>query len=168
MPSYKCADRGSKCKWPHLDDAVAKWVPEKRESGLTITQTNIRRYAIKEARKLGLNEFTASAGWCTRFMRRHNFVLRKTKIAQKLPKELTEKVNNFLTFIIKHRKANEYKLSSIGNMDETPLNFDMPSNSTVNKMGEKSILIKTLGHEKTHFTVVLTCMADGTKLSREN
>ena len=165
MPSYKCADRGSKSKWPHLDDAVAKWVSENRENGLIVTRTNIRRYAIKEARKMGLPEFTASAGWCTRFMRRHNFVLRrKTKIAQQLPKELSEKINNFFTFVIKHRKANEYKLSSIGNMDETPLNFDMPSSSTVNKIGEKSILIKTTGHEKTHFTVVLTCMADGTKL----
>ena len=40
-------------------------------------------------------------------------------------------------------------------MDETPLNSDMPSNSKVNKIGEKSIFIKTTWHEKTHFTVVL-------------
>ena len=137
-PSYKCADRGSKCKWPHLDDTVAKWVSESREKGFIISRTNIRRYAMKEAKKMGLPEFTASAGWCTRFMKRHDFVIRrKTKIAQKLPKELTEKINNFLTFVTKHRKTNEYKLSCIGNMDETPLNFDMPSNSTVKQNRRK-------------------------------
>ena len=42
--------------------------------------------------------------------------------------------------------------------------FDMPSTRTVNKKGEKSVMIKTTGHEKTHFTVVLACMADGGKL----
>jgi len=44
------------------------------------------------------------------------------------------------------------------------MTFDLPSNSTVNKKGEKTILVKTTGHEKTHFTVALACMADGTKL----
>lgn len=105
-PSYKCANRGSKCKWPHLEDKVAKWVSEKRENGFIITRSNIRLYAIREARKMDIFEFIASAGWCTRFMKRHNFVRRrKTKIAQKkLPKELEEKINNFFSFVIKHRK----------------------------------------------------------------
>lgn len=34
----------------------------------------------------------------------------------------------------------------------------------VNAGGANTILIKTVGHEKTRFTVVLACMADGTKL----
>ena len=44
----------------------------------------------------------------------------------------------------------------IGNMDETPINFDMPPTRTVNPSGEKAILIKTTGNEKNHFTVVLS------------
>ena len=44
------------------------------------------------------------------------------------------------------------------------MNFDMPPNRTVNRKGCKTVLIKTTGHEKTRFTVVLACMADGTKL----
>ena len=43
------------------------------------------------------------------------------------------------------------------------MTFDLPSNRTVNAR-EKTVLIKTAGHEKTHFTVVLACMADGSKL----
>ena len=49
-------------------------------------------------------------------------------------------------------------------MDETPMTFDIPGNRTVHSKGEKTVLVKTTGHEKTHFTVVLACMADGTKL----
>lgn len=50
-------------------------------------------------------------------------------------------------------------------MDETPMFFDMASNRTVDNIGIKTVTIRTTGHEKTHFTAVLTCMADGTKLN---
>ena len=66
--------------------------------------------------------------------------------------------------MIRLRKKNDYDLQQIGNMDETPMNFDMPPSRTVNTAGEKSIIIKTTGNEKNHFTVVLACLADGTKL----
>ena len=42
--------------------------------------------------------------------------------------------------------------------------FDMPSARTVNAKGAKTVLVNTTGHEKSQFTVVLTCPADGTKL----
>ena len=52
----------------------------------------------------------------------------------------------------------------IGNADQTPLTFDMPSNSTVDSKGTKSVSIMTTGHEKDCFTVMLACLGDGTKL----
>ena len=42
--------------------------------------------------------------------------------------------------------------------------FDLPRNSTVHMIGDKTVSIKTSGHEKTHFTIILACLADGTKL----
>ena len=44
------------------------------------------------------------------------------------------------------------------------MTFDLPSNRTVAGIGDKTIMIKTTGHEKTHFSFVLSLMADGTKL----
>ncbi len=41
-------------------------------------------------------------------------------------------------------------------MDETPMQFDLPGNRTVNAKGDKTVMVKTTGHEKTYFTVVLT------------
>lgn len=49
-------------------------------------------------------------------------------------------------------------------MDEVPLTFDIPMGRTVAEKGEKSISVRMTGHEKSHFTVVLACCADGTKL----
>ena len=46
-------------------------------------------------------DFKATNSWCTRFMNRYNLVLReKTKIAQKLPRELDDKITSFHKFVI--------------------------------------------------------------------
>ena len=49
-------------------------------------------------------------------------------------------------------------------MDEVSLTFDVLSNRTVEVKGARMVAVKTTGHEKTHFTVVLASCADGTKL----
>lgn len=49
-------------------------------------------------------------------------------------------------------------------MDETPMAFNLPSNTTVEQRGTKTISILSTGHERANFTVVLSCLADGTKL----
>lgn len=74
------------------------------------------------------------------------------------------KIVDFQQFVIKKRTEVDYPMCRIGNMDETPMCFDMPSTRTINKKGDKTVMIRTTGHEKTHFTVVLTCTADGGKL----
>lgn len=49
-------------------------------------------------------------------------------------------------------------------MDETPCYFDLPSQSTVEMKGEKSVPVATSGYEKMRFTTVLACAASGRKL----
>lgn len=49
-------------------------------------------------------------------------------------------------------------------MDEVPLTFDIPVNHTVEKTGTSTISIRTTGNEKSSFTVVLGCQANGQKL----
>lgn len=66
--------------------------------------------------------------------------------------------------MIRQRVQHGYDLKQIANMDETPVSFDLPPSRTVHKAGGKTITIKTSGHEKANFTVVLACCADGTKL----
>ncbi|KAK7934312.1 hypothetical protein WMY93_005208 [Mugilogobius chulae] len=49
-------------------------------------------------------------------------------------------------------------------MDEVPLTFDIPVNRTVEKTGTRTVPILTTGNEKSSFTVVLGCQANGQKL----
>ena len=167
MPKTKRANRTGFSHYPDMEKDLKEYIEDKRQQGYAVSRLEIRLLAEKLVKNgsYGAINFKASAGWCTRFLERHNMSLRqKTKIAQKLPEDLTEKVQRFQKFVIKSRKTVDYPLERIANMDETPMCFDMPQNTTIDTKGAKTILIKTTGHEKTHFTVVLACCADGSKL----
>ncbi|GES76470.1 pogo transposable element with KRAB domain [Rhizophagus clarus] len=60
--------------------------------------------------------------------------------------------------------SNKWLDAYIRNMDETPVSFDLSANITVDELGARSVSIRTTGHERSNFTVVLTYMADGMKL----
>ena len=63
------------------------------------------------------------------------------------------------------RKKNRYPLHCIGNMDETAINLDIMADRTVDIKGTITVQVRGTGHEKTtRFTVMLSCMADGTKM----
>lgn len=99
--------------------------------------------------------FVASAGWCTRVMNHHGVCLH-------LHRDLEEKIESFQRLIIKYRKDYAFELSQIRNMDKTPMTFDCWSSRTVTGVGEKPVFIKTV--KKIHFTVVFSCLANGSKL----
>ena len=67
-------------------------------------------------------------------------------------------------FVIDLRKEYNFSLGDIGNIDETPMFFDMVGNRTVDVKGKNTVNIKTKGSDKAHFTTILACLADGTKL----
>ena len=163
--------RGKQCQLPHLEKELKEWIEDSRLKGFIITRPMIRIQALKLAKSQkhqeidGIKNFVASPHWCDRFMKREDLVLRcRTKIAQKLPAELEEKVTSFQRYTINLRKLYGYGLEAIGNMDETPLTFDLPANRTVDTRGTKTVMVKTSGHEKLHFTCVLSVTADGGKL----
>ena len=154
-------------KFPELEKELKEWIDEKRKAGIGISTTVIRLKAksMAKARNIAESEFKASVHWCHRFMDRHDLsIRRRTTISQKLPENFEDKLEKFQAFIIAERKKHKYELSLIGNADQTPLTFDMPSNSTVDSKGTKSVSIMTTGHEKDRFTVMLACLGDGTKL----
>lgn len=91
----------------------------------------IRIKALAMTDELNITGFQASNNWCTRFLCCNNLA-QKTKIAQKLPERLEEKIVDFHCFVLNSRKKGNYELVNIGNMDETTVWFDMPSVRTVN------------------------------------
>ena len=49
-------------------------------------------------------------------------------------------------------------------MDETTLQYNMPSNKTVHKIGAKTITIKTQQQEKLRISLILAICVNGKKL----
>lgn len=170
MPKGKKAARGRRPMFDALEKRLVGWIQESRMDGLIVTRTAIRIRALNllktpEFAQNKPSNFVASVGWCNRFMNRNNLCIRaRTKLAQKLPFQLENKIESFQRYVINLRKKYNFELSEIGNMDETPVLFDLPSNYTVDNKGAKTVFVKTTGHEKNRFTVVLACMADGTSL----
>lgn len=165
MPKNKCSNQVKKCQWPELEDKLIVWIKEQRQSGYIVTCNMICFKTLAITNELNITGFQASNNWCTRFLACNNLALRqKTKIAQRLPIDLEEKIVDFHPFVLNSRKKGNYELVNIGNMDEMPVWFDMPSARTVATRGEKTVTISTTGHKKSCFTVVLSCLADGTKL----
>jgi len=172
QPGLKRLNRGACPKYPALETALVTWVKEKRKKQYAVSRSMIQMKAKVLAQQrqwqaicYGIESFSFSNKWLDGFMNRNNLSNRRcTTIAQRLPDDLIEKQQAFLAFIMYRRIQYDYPLALIGNMDETPVSFDLPSNTTIDELGARSVSIRTTGHEKTNFTVVLTCMADGTKL----
>ena len=109
-----------------------------------------------EARRLAIEfsitDFAGTTSWCERFMRRNGLCMRtKPTIAQKLPREYERNIIEFHKYITNMRKKLCFEIGQLGNMDEVPLKFDVPSNKTVDVKGAKTIMIKTSGNEKTRW-----------------
>ena len=73
-------------------------------------------------------------------MKQNKLVLRqKTKISQRLPDDLEEKITSFQSFVIRARRSKNCSLVNIGNMDEMPVWFDMPTSKTADSVGAKTV-----------------------------
>uniref|UniRef100_A0A8C3EZS2 Brinker DNA-binding domain-containing protein n=1 Tax=Chrysemys picta bellii TaxID=8478 RepID=A0A8C3EZS2_CHRPI len=106
--------------FPERQKDLNNWVVECRQNGYIVTRTGICLCALQMSK----NDKYKS---CTRFMNCHGLCLRqRTKIAQKLPRDLEEKNKSFQRFMIKYRKEYAFELSQTGNMDETLMTFDLP------------------------------------------
>ena len=62
--------------------------------------------------------------------------------------DLVPKVTLFIMATRQLQHLKDYPLGSIGNMDEAPLWLDMPGATTITHSGERSVPVRTTGHEK--------------------
>jgi hypothetical protein len=58
------------------------------------------------------------------------------------------------------RRFRGYETSEIGNMDETPVWFEMPGKSTLAESGEKEVRVATTGHEKERLLRLLLMLTE--------
>ena len=81
-----------------------------------------------------------------------------------MPKDGLAKITNFVRFCEKQKKTFDFALGNITNMDEIPIWADMPTKTTVDQHGLKTVPIKSTGHEKQRMTVCLAIKADDSKM----
>ena len=93
--------------------------------------------------------FKASDGCLAKFMIRHSLTLwRQTSIQQKPPAQLEGKLTKFLVELKALREQHKFPLDLIINMDETPVCFDMTSNTTVERRGVREGIVRGTGAQK--------------------
>ena len=100
-------------------------------------------------------------------LKRNNFSIRcKTHVGQPLPDNCFYITSKFLNKIWSDRKYWSIDSFLIGNLDETPIFFNMIENRTVSFKGLKTVTIKTQNQDKCRCSVLLAITADGNKLPR--
>ncbi|KAL6470263.1 hypothetical protein MHYP_G00213820 [Metynnis hypsauchen] len=87
----------------------------------------------------------------------HLSIRARTTVAQRLPADYEEQLAIFRAYCSKRITEKKIQPSHITNMDEVPLTFDIPVNHTVEHKGTSTVSMRTTGHEKSAFTVVLGC-----------
>ena len=137
------------CHFPDMEDLLASWIREKRESSLAVHVKAIRTEAKKIFRDLygeDQRPFSASTGWLSRFLRRHKLVSRRvTSVGQLMPSNAPTSAKTFIKDVSNAISTGNIATNCIGNMDESPFWFDMPSNETYDFEGVKTVKSKTTG-----------------------
>lgn len=171
-PHIRKLNNGRPPKYPELENEIYGWVKNLRGALKPVTRSMVQLKAKALSKRSpyvtlypNISEAKFSDKWVDGFMTRHKLSnRRRTTVAQKLPEELQPALQEFLSLIVYRRIQFDYPLALIGNMDEVPMSFDLPTNVTIDDCGTNTVSLRTSGYEKSNYTVVLTCMADGAKL----
>ena len=151
-----------------IERNLVQWIFTMRGRNLMVSRKMIRRRAselFSECEDNTRTNFKVSRGWLDKFMKRNELAVRRRKtLAQKEPEKLIEKMMSFILFMQRARKNSNAGPAEIYAMDETAVWFDMVGASTVAANGAKSIPLKSTGHDKLRFTVILTVNGAGVKL----
>ena len=101
------------------------------------------REQVKSKFQSYCQESIASRGWLHKFSQRHRLALRRrTSVSRKLPKQLEEKLSGFYEIYAKFLKIGKHIRALVGNMDKTPVFFDMVPNKSFENKGSKSVTVR--------------------------
>ncbi|KAH8040398.1 hypothetical protein HPB51_010178 [Rhipicephalus microplus] len=84
----------------------------------------------------------------------------KFEVSDRLPKTYEEKQRPFLRYMSDLKAKQSFLLGQIGNADQTPIWFDIPSKRTMSKQEDRRVRLLTTGNMHNCFIVMLCCRAD--------
>ncbi|KAM7315654.1 hypothetical protein ISCGN_005437 [Ixodes scapularis] len=154
-------------QYPAVQEAVRKLVVDQGSKSLSVSYEDIecKARAIAVELNIARSELKILKKWVRNFMKRNGLSLRRqTTVCQKLPDTYEEKLQEFHCYVDDLRTRNSFMLGQIGNADQTPVWFDMPSRKTIAEKGCLQVNLLNTGNEHNRFTAMLCCTADGHKL----
>ena len=167
----KCLDGGVRKPFAvGLEDELLEWIYERRSTGLQVSRAMIphKAQAIHEQKCKAWQvspSFILSNSWVQKCMARNRLSERcRTTELQKDQDRLIGKLIAYILQVQRQQNRHSYSHSDIISMDQTAVWQYMLSSTTVDNVGEKSIRLKTTGHERSKVSVCLTAKADGIKL----
>ena len=157
--------QGHKARWPKLEDKLEQWVVEQRTAGRSVSTVLIKLKAVAIVSEMKINDFRGGPSWCFHFMKRcHLYIRTRTTMSQQLPSNYKEKLALFRTYCsnkISENKNNQNTLLTWMRYPHIQHTYEPHGRKT----GKSVVTIQMTGNEKPTFTVVLSCQADGQKLS---
>ena len=108
---------------------------------------------------------TCSWSWLQCFLSRHSLSYRRRSTNIIVDPDIVKTAqSNFFELLYK-TVGNNLDFVIFANMDETRFEADMPSSRTINKTGEKSVLIKTNNSDNVSYSVILAVLSNGFKFT---
>lgn len=163
---------GRRAFWPDVEAKLLEEFEELRRKGLKVKHWWFRTRAKQLMEKLHPEaDFKFSPGWFDRFKERAGISLRRsTNVSQHKPSDLEVKIRQFHLNIRRVASQGEnvgplgqFKLSTIANVDQTPLPFTFNGGEGYDTTGATTVWHRgaSSGLEKRQCSVQLTIFADG-------
>ncbi|XP_040267800.1 pogo transposable element with ZNF domain isoform X1 [Bufo bufo] len=143
-----------------VEEKLAEWVLTQREQQQPVNEESLFQKATKIGRSLE-GGFKISYEWAVKFMLRHCLSSHdKVAVANRLPSEMEDNAQTFISFVQRQIPSQDLPLSMIAAVDEISLFLDLEHLS-----GEqKESALQTVGTGEPWCDIVLTILADGSLL----
>ena len=121
-----------------IDQEILVWLLEMMDLHLPISLLALRKLNKSKIQSYW-QEFKASRDWLQKICQRHGLALlqRCTSFSKKLPKQQEDNLSGFCDMYAKFLKIKNYPVALVGNMDETPVFFNMVPNKSFAKKSSK-------------------------------
>ena len=157
--------KGPKVKYQEIYNKFIDFIEFNRKlfNPVTTWSLLLKMYEIEPSRK-NMN-IKSNMNLIYKFLIKYGYSFRtKTHIGQSMKESSLKDASLFWNEVYNNRLKYGFNTYGVGNMDETPIFFNMYPNKTIAKKGNKTILIKTQSQEKCRISVILCITADGEKL----
>lgn len=141
-----------------VEESLLRWFQQARNLNVPVSNSILQEKSINLALQLGVDNFSPTIGWLTRWKNRNNIVFKKTCEEKKdADFEAAENyLNNFIA-------SSNYAPNDIYNADETGLYYRALTNSTFDFKGNT---VNGCKKQMQRLTILLVCNMTGTDKRR--